>query len=115
MKTLSPFFLISLAFLLSPVSFAQANCNKYVGGVISCTGPGDYRLEGREHINGQTSYYDNRGNVGTVTEYLNGAMSVTPSQIGSAPPPPGALLFSSSKLDQRRSKVIPVRPNLLFD
>jgi hypothetical protein len=43
-------------------------------------------LEAREHVNGQASYYDNRGNVGTVNQHPQGGVSITPTQVGSYPP-----------------------------
>lgn len=70
----------------SPSVLAQTNCTRYIGGEITCTGHGGYQVEAREHINGQTSYYDNRGNVGTVNQHPNGGVSVTPTQIGRSAP-----------------------------
>lgn len=88
MKTLPLLFLLPLSFLsFSSLSFAQTNCTKYIGGVISCTGPGGYRVEAREGINGQTSYYDSNGNVGTVNQHPNGGVSITPTHVGSSYPP----------------------------
>ena len=75
-----------LALLASP-TFAQVNCTQHLGGVTSCSGPSGYQYESREHLNGQSSYYDNRGNAGSVTHTLNGGVNVSPTQVGSAPPP----------------------------
>ena len=95
MKTLLRLFLVPLSFLFSSLSFAQTNCTKHLGGEVTCSGPGGYSVEAREHLNGQTSYYDSRGNVGTVTHTINGGVNVSPTVVGSAPPPPGAGLSLS--------------------
>jgi hypothetical protein len=84
MKTL---LLITLS-LFSSVSFAQVNCNSYLGGVTSCTGPNGYQSESRQHLNGQSSYYDSLGNSGTVTKTLNGGVNSVPLTRGRAAPSP---------------------------
>jgi hypothetical protein len=88
MKTLPLLYLILLSclFLFSSLSLAQTNCTRYLGGEITCTSPGGYRVEAREHINGQTSYYDSNGNVGTVNQHPNGGVSITPTHVGSSYP-----------------------------
>ena len=89
---------VLLAALLSfsSLSFAQTNCTKYLGGEITCDGPNGYRMEAREHLNGQTSFYDSRGNVGTVTQTLNGGVNVSPTVVGrGGPPTPGTGLSLS--------------------
>lgn len=82
-------FFTSLAYaslLLSPMAFAQTNCTTYLGGVTSCDGPGGYHLESRQGLNGQSSYYDNGGSSGTVTQTLNGGVNVSPAQVGRGGP-----------------------------
>ena len=76
-----------LALLAAPSTFAQVNCTQHLGGVTSCSGPSGYQYESREHLNGQSSYYDSAGNVGSVTHTLNGGLTVSPTQVGSTPPP----------------------------
>jgi len=86
MKTLLAFFLVALSLLLPSLSFAQANCTTYLGGVTSCTGAGGYQYESRQHLNGQSSFYDNQGNSGTVTRTLNGGVNVSPTTVGKTAP-----------------------------
>lgn len=78
--TLAALLLFSSAY--APLSLAQTDCTKYLGGVISCAGPNGYTMEAREHLNGQTSYYDSTGAVGTVTKTLNGGVNVSPTVVG---------------------------------
>lgn len=89
MKTLLAFFLVPLSFLLPSLTFAQVNCTSYLGGVTSCTGAGGYQYESRQHLNGQSSFYDNQGSSGTVTRTLNGGANVSPTQIGRSVTPGG--------------------------
>ena len=91
MKTFLPLLLVPLSFFAASLTFAQVNCTQHLGGVTSCSGPSGYQYESREHLNGQSSYYDNRGNAGSVTHTLNGGVNVSPTQVGSAPPPPVAV------------------------
>jgi hypothetical protein len=87
MKNFLPLFLAPLSFFAASLAFAQVNCTQHLGGVTSCSGPSGYQYESREHLNGQSTYYDNRGNTGTVTHTLNGGVNVSPTHVGSTPPP----------------------------
>lgn len=62
--------------LFSSVSFAQTNCTKHLGGEITCTGPGGYQAEGRQHLGGTESWYDNKGNSATVRHDPFGGTSI---------------------------------------
>ena len=87
MKTLLLGVLYPSLFFAS-LAFAQTNCITYLGGVTSCDGPGGYHLESRQGLNGQSSYYDNRGSSGTVTQTLNGGVNVSPTTVGRGIPAP---------------------------
>lgn len=90
----APALILYSLLLASPVALSQqTNCTKHIGGVISCTGPNGYRAEAREHINGQASYYDSTGAVGTVTKITNGGVNVSPSVVGRSAPPPGVMPY----------------------
>ncbi len=64
------------SFFFAPLTFAQTNCTKYFGGEITCTGPGGYQAEGRQHLGGTESWYDNKGNSATVRHDPFGGTSI---------------------------------------
>ena len=93
--------------LFSSVSFAQTNCTTYLGGEITCSGPSGYQAQGRQHLNGQTSYYDNRGNQGTVTNTLNGGTRIDPTVVGRGGLPSPAIELSLSRAGNGLESISP--------
>lgn len=71
-------------------------------------------MEGREHLNGQTSFYDSKGNQGMVTRTLNGGIDVSPTVVGRGGPPSVAPLITGRPNDNLHtgSRMVPVSPAL---
>lgn len=113
--TLTALLLVSSAY--APLSLAQTDCTRYLGGVISCTGPNGYQMEAREHLNGQTSFYDSKGNQGMVTRTLNGGIDVSPTVVGRGGAPSVTPLITGRPNDNLNpgSRIVSRTPHPLHD
>ena len=83
MKTLS-LLLIPFAFLSPSLAVSQVNCTTYLGGEVTCMGPGGYQAQGRQHLGGVESWYDNRGATATVRHGTFGSTSIDTTSPSSA-------------------------------